>query len=97
MTVFGFERGGLAQAARFERAVAEALTLFYYGVYVPNLGSRVLSPNSDGVDDAQSFSYKLVRPSTVSATLNGPGGAVVAARALDELLASPKVARDLDG
>lgn len=61
-----------------ERAVAEALTLFYYGVYVPNLASRVLSPNSDGVDDTQSLSYKLVRPSTVSATLNGPGGVVVA-------------------
>jgi alkylation response protein AidB-like acyl-CoA dehydrogenase len=27
MTVFGFERGGLAQAARFERAVAELATL----------------------------------------------------------------------
>jgi alkylation response protein AidB-like acyl-CoA dehydrogenase len=27
MTVFGFERGGLAQAARFERAVAELVTL----------------------------------------------------------------------
>jgi phosphodiester glycosidase len=64
------DRGG-------ERAVAEALTLFYYGVYAPNLTSRFLSPNSDGVDDTQSFSYKLVRPSTVSATLNGPGGAVV--------------------
>jgi Phosphodiester glycosidase len=60
-----------------ERAVAEALTLFYYGVYAPALTSRVLSPNSDGVDDTESFSYKLVRPSTVTATLNGPGGAVV--------------------
>jgi hypothetical protein len=64
------DRGG-------ERAVAEALTLFYYGVYAPVLPARVLSPNADGVDDTQAFAYKLVRPATVSATLNGPGGAVV--------------------
>lgn len=64
------DRGG-------ERAVAEALTLFYYGVYAPALPSRVLSPNADGIDDAQTFTYKLVRPSNVTATLNGPGGAVV--------------------
>lgn len=60
-----------------ERAVAEALTLFYYGVYAPALPARVLSPNADGVDDAQTFAYKLVRPSTVAATLMGPGGIVV--------------------
>jgi len=64
------DRGG-------ERPVAEALTLFYYGVYAPALPSRVLSPNGDGVDDTQTFAYKLVRPSTVSATLTGPGGVVV--------------------
>ena len=60
-----------------ERPVAEALTLFYYGVYAPALPARVLSPNADGVDDTQSFAYKLVRPSTVTATLIGPGGVVV--------------------
>ena len=60
-----------------ERAVAEALTVFYYGVYAPALPARVLSPNADGVDDAQIFAYKLVRPSTVTATLTGPGGIVV--------------------
>jgi hypothetical protein len=64
------DRGG-------ERAVAEALTLFYYGVYAPALPSRVLSPNADGVDDTQTLAYKLVRPSTVSATLTGPGGAMI--------------------
>jgi len=60
-----------------ERPVAEALTLFYYGVYAPALPARVLSPNADGVDDTQTFSYKLVRPSTVTATLTGPGGIVI--------------------
>jgi hypothetical protein len=60
-----------------ERSVAEALTLFYYGVYAPAPPARVLSPNADGVDDTQTFAYKLVRPSTVTATLTGPGGIVV--------------------
>jgi hypothetical protein len=60
-----------------ERAVAEALTVFYYGVYEPALPARVLSPNADSVDDTQIFGYKLVRPATVSATLTGPGGIVV--------------------
>ncbi len=60
-----------------ERAVAEALTLLYYGVYAPTPPSRVVSPNADGIDDAQTLVYKLVRPSTVTATASGPGGAVV--------------------
>jgi hypothetical protein len=60
-----------------ERPVAEALTVFYYGVYAPALPARVLSPNADGVDDTQTFAYKLVRPSTITATLTGPGGVVV--------------------
>jgi hypothetical protein len=60
-----------------ERAVAEALTYFYYGVYAPTPPSRVVSPNADDVDDAQALSYKLVRQSTVTATMNGPGGVVV--------------------
>jgi hypothetical protein len=60
-----------------ERAVPEALTLFYYGVYAPALPSRVLSPNRDGADDTQVLAYKLVRPSTVTATLTGPNGVMV--------------------
>jgi flagellar hook assembly protein FlgD len=60
-----------------ERAVAEALTYFYYGAYAPTPASRVVSPNADGVDDAQALSYKVVRRSTVTATMNGPGGVVV--------------------
>jgi phosphodiester glycosidase len=60
-----------------ERAVAETLTLFYYGAFAPALPARVLSPNADGVDDAQILAYKLVRPSTVTSTLTGPGGIVV--------------------
>ena len=59
------DRGG-------ERAVAEALALFYYGVYVPPLASKAV-PSSASL----ALAYKLVRPSTVTATLNGPGGATV--------------------
>jgi len=76
-TTMAFDGKLLNRPSNGERAVAEALTLFYYGVYAPPPPSRVLSPNGDGVDDTQSLSYKVVRTSTVSATLNGPGGAVV--------------------
>jgi Phosphodiester glycosidase len=61
-----------------ERPVAEALLLSYYGVFVPTLDSPVLSPNADGVAEFQTLSYKVVRSSNVTATLNGPAGIVVA-------------------
>ena len=60
-----------------ERAVAEALLVFYYGVYAPALDSPVLSPNADSESDSESLSYKVVRTSTVTATLAGPGGASI--------------------
>jgi len=60
-----------------ERAVAEALLVFYYGVYAPALADPVLSPNGDGAADSESLSYKLVRPSTVTASLAGPAGAAI--------------------
>jgi flagellar hook assembly protein FlgD len=60
-----------------ERPVAEALLLFYYGVYVAALDDPVLSPNGDGAADTEAFSYKLVRPASVSASLVGPGGAAI--------------------
>jgi hypothetical protein len=58
-----------------ERAVAESLNVFYYGVYAPPPLVQVLSPNGDGVDESQRLEYKLVRPANVSATLTGPDGA----------------------
>ena len=60
-----------------ERAVAEALLVAYTGAYVPPVSAPVLSPNGDGVAESESLSYKLVRPSTVSATLVGPDGATI--------------------
>jgi hypothetical protein len=59
------DRGG-------ERAVAESLNIFYFGVYALPPASEVVSPNGDGVADAQQLEYKLVRPSSVTATLLGP-------------------------
>jgi len=60
-----------------ERAVADALLLFYYGVYVPAPDDDVVSPNGDGNAEAETLSYKVVRPSDVTATLSGPGGASI--------------------
>jgi len=55
-----------------EQPVADALMLSYNGVYVAPPVSTTLSPNGDGIDDVQTFSYKLVRPSQVMATVVGP-------------------------
>ena len=59
-----------------ERGVADGLFVFYYGVQAPAPATDVISPNGDGVDEAQQLSYKVVRPSTVTASLIGPDGVV---------------------
>lgn len=59
-----------------ERPIATALVLFYSGVFVPDVPARV-SPNGDGVDDVPALAVRVVRPSTVTTRLVGPGGAVV--------------------
>ena len=55
-----------------ERAVADGLFVFYYGVHAPPPTQPVLSPNGDGFAETESLSYKLVRPSTVTASVIGP-------------------------
>ena len=61
------DRGG-------ERPVSTALQLMYYGVYAP-APEPVISPNGDGVGERQrELSYKVVRPSDVTATLVAPDG-----------------------
>jgi hypothetical protein len=55
-----------------ERRVADGLFVFYYGVHAPAPSQQVLSPNGDGVAETQALSYKIVRPSTVTASLIGP-------------------------
>jgi hypothetical protein len=56
-----------------ERRISTALMFLYHGVYAPEPPARV-SPNGDGVDDAPSLSYRLVRPSSVTVTLRAPDG-----------------------
>jgi hypothetical protein len=56
-----------------ERPVGEALVIAYTGVYVPPV-APTLSPNADGVGDVEALSYKLVRPSTVSAKVIAADG-----------------------
>jgi phosphodiester glycosidase/flagellar hook capping protein FlgD len=59
-----------------ERAVSTALMLEYYGVYSPPPSELVVSPNGDGVAETEELSYKLVRPSNVTATLTAPDGTI---------------------
>jgi flagellar hook assembly protein FlgD len=55
-----------------EQPVSDALLLSYGGVYAAPPSTDVLSPNGDGVDDTQTFTYRLVRAASVTATLVGP-------------------------
>ena len=57
-----------------EPPVGDALLLSYTGVYAAPPSSDVVSPNGDGVDDTETFTYKLLTPSQVTATLTGPTG-----------------------
>ena len=59
-----------------ERAISTALMLQYYGVYAPPPLEAVVSPNGDGIAEAQSLSFKVVRPSTVTTTLTAPDGTI---------------------
>jgi hypothetical protein len=84
VTASAFDAGGSSTLAfdgqllnrpsdRVERSVSTALQLMYYGVYSAP-ADPVISPNGDGVAERQrELSYKVVRPSTVTATLSGPG------------------------
>lgn len=57
-----------------ERAISDALFVYYYGVYAPAPSEPVLSPNGDRIGDTEALSYKVVRPSTVTASIVGPDG-----------------------
>jgi hypothetical protein len=60
-----------------ERPLADALLLAYAGVYAPPPTEPVLSPNGDNVGEIETLAYKVVRPSTVTAQLLGPGRSTV--------------------
>ncbi len=74
-----------------ERAIASALLLVYTGVFLPE-PVAVVSPDGDGVDDAQRLSYRVVRPSTVTATLTAPAGVAGAPETLERGVGSYPVA-----
>jgi hypothetical protein len=57
-----------------ERPVAETLAVLYTGVYAPAPALPVVSPNGDGIAEKQQLAFKVVKPSTVTASLVGPGG-----------------------
>ena len=59
-----------------ERPVAEGLMIFYYGIYAPKPPVHLLSPNGDGVGDAQTLRAKVVRPSWVDVRLIRPDGRI---------------------
>ena len=60
-----------------ERKISNALMFEYQGVFAAE-PPPLVSPNGDGVDDAPGLRYRVYRPSSVSATLTGPGGASTA-------------------
>jgi hypothetical protein len=60
-----------------EQQISDALFFSYNGVYAALPSSTTLSPNGDGIDDVQTFTYKLVRASQVNAAVVGPAGATI--------------------
>jgi Phosphodiester glycosidase/FlgD Ig-like domain len=70
-----FEGRLLSRRVGPEKPIGDALIASYTGVYVPAPLEPVLSPNGDGIAETQHLAYKVVRPSTVTATLLGPDGA----------------------
>jgi hypothetical protein len=59
-----------------EQPVADALLVEYAGVYASLPSAPVVSPNGDGIAENEAFTYKVVRPSTVTVQLRGPDGAL---------------------
>jgi flagellar hook assembly protein FlgD len=83
-TAVGLDAGGAAGIAfdgklltqpsgGAEAKLSDALVLTYSGVYAPPPSAPVLSPNGDGAGDTEELAFQLARPSTVVATLVGPG------------------------
>jgi Phosphodiester glycosidase/FlgD Ig-like domain len=57
-----------------ERAVSDTLALMYRGIYAPALPLSVISPVGGGLPSQETLTYKIVRPSTVHASVIGPDG-----------------------
>ena len=74
-----------------ERPIADALVFAYTGVFARQ-PVPVVSPNGDSVDDAQPLAYKLVRNSTVTATLTAPDGSTPVTQTADQQVGTYPVA-----
>lgn len=74
-TALAFD-GGLLNSTPdgYERPVADALMVAYYGAYAPAPPFPVASPNGDGVAEQERLSWKIVRPSEVNVRLIGSDG-----------------------
>jgi Phosphodiester glycosidase/FlgD Ig-like domain len=59
-----------------EEPLADALLVEYAGVVASPPLAPVVSPNGDDVAETEAFTYKVVRPSTVTVQLAGPDGAL---------------------
>jgi flagellar hook assembly protein FlgD len=75
-TTMAFEGDLLNRPTEGERAIADALMLMYTGVQAYPVLPAVLAPGTPA--EAVALAYKLVRPSTVTAVLLGPGDAQIA-------------------
>jgi hypothetical protein len=73
-STMAFDGELLNRPAQGEKPIADALALLYTGVQADPVTPEAFAPGSD----ATTFGYELVRPSTVTARLLGPGGAQVA-------------------
>jgi hypothetical protein len=65
----------LNRPAQGEKPVSELLAVQYAGVYAPPPLPALVSPNGDGVEETQTFRYRVTRPSAVTVTLVDPLGA----------------------
>jgi hypothetical protein len=82
-----------------ERAVSDALMVFYYGVYARRPRYATFSPNGDGVADVQSLRAKFVRPTQAHIELLRPDGTIrwqynafISPRTITKSLSSPLLA-----
>jgi hypothetical protein len=73
-STLAFDGTLLNRPAKGERPVSELLAVQYAGVYAPPPLPALLSPNGDGIDESQTFRYRVVRPSAVTVSLVDPLG-----------------------
>jgi hypothetical protein len=66
-----------------ERSVSTALMLMYFGIVLQEPERSVVSPNGDGRDERETLRFKIVRPSSVTITMEAPDGSVAWTETVD--------------